>query len=267
VSLHGPGLYQPTREKKLKALETYFKLFKHLLPTDRCLRSAHLWHGDLHAGNIFVDPANPTQIVGLIDWQSTELSPLYFQARQPHFIDHEGPTMHGLERPDLPPDFAQLDASEKSAAQALFLHQSLCALYRTIVHHESPKIHECFEFQQSPAFTLLLFARNILIDGEAPYMAQACELGDMWETLPGAQGTAFPVSFSPAEMRSIRADLESAALGMAAMRSLRESLGDLFPESGYVASDRYQEAVDAIQRTRDRVLSDVAKGDDDSVDE
>lgn len=262
VSLHGPGLYQPTREKKVKALETYLKLFKRLLPTDRYLRSAHLWHGDLHAGNIFVDPANPTQIVGLIDWQSTELSPLYFQARQPHFIDHEGPAMHGLERPSLPPDFAQLAASEKRAAQALFLHQSLCALYRTIVHQECPKIYECFEFQESPAFALLLLARNILIDGEASYMAQACEVKDIWETLPGAQGSAFPVSLSLAEMETIQADVGSASLGMAAMQRMREILGDLFPEQGYVSPDRHQEAVDAINQTRVQVLSDLAKGGD-----
>ncbi|KAF2206699.1 hypothetical protein CERZMDRAFT_52602 [Cercospora zeae-maydis SCOH1-5] len=257
VSLHGPGLYQPTREKKVKALQTYLKLFKYLLPTDRCLRSANIWHGDLHAGNIFVNPANPTQIVGLIDWQSTELSPLYFQARQPHFIDHEGPATHGLERPSLPPDFAQLDASDKRAAQALFLHQSLCAMYRTIVHHECPKIYECFEFQESPAFALLLLARNILVDGEASYVAQTCELKDIWETLPGAQDIAFPVSFSPAEMQTMQADVESAALGMAAMQRMRETLGDLFPEQGYVSHNRHQEAIDAINQIRDQVLSDL----------
>ncbi|KAK5116752.1 hypothetical protein LTR62_007426 [Meristemomyces frigidus] len=124
VSLHGPGLYQPTREKKTNALETYLTLFTHLLPADRYLGSPHLWHGDLHAGNIFVDPSNPTLVVGLIDWQSSELSPLYFQARQPHLIDHEGPTMHGLERPTLPADSAELEPSKKKAAQAFFYRQS-----------------------------------------------------------------------------------------------------------------------------------------------
>jgi hypothetical protein len=175
VTLRGPGLYEPTREKKVNALETYLKLFKNLLPANGYLGSAHIWHGDLHARNIFVDPVNPTQIVGLIDWQSTELAPLYFQARQPHFIDHEGPTTHGLERPVLPPDFAQLDGERKRKAQALFLQQSLCALYRKIIHDECPEIYECLEFQKSTAFTLLLLARNILVDGEASYMAQACE--------------------------------------------------------------------------------------------
>lgn len=265
VSLRGPGLYQPTREKKVKAVETYLKLLKHLLPTDSSLRSAHLWHGDLHGGNIFVDPTNPTQIVGLIDWQCIELSPLYFRARQPHFIDHEGPTTHGLERPPLPPNYDQLAAREKRDAKALYLDQSLCALYRIFVNKICPKIYACFEFQESSsaAFMLLLLARNILIDGEAAYMVQACELKDddeMWETLTGAPGTttAFPVCFSSTELQTIEADMELAEVGMAAMRHMREILGEeLFPRSGYVSFDRYQEAVDAIRQTRELVLAEL----------
>jgi hypothetical protein len=202
VTPRGPGLYEPTGEKKVNVLETNLKLFKHLLPVNRYLESAHIWHGDLHAGNIFVDAANTTQIVGLIHWQSTELAPLYFQARQPHFIDHERSTTHSLERPVLPPDFAQLDAERKRKAQALFLQQSLCALYRRIVYDKCPKIFECFEFHESTAFTLLLLARNILVDGEASYMAQGCELETIRETLPGTQGVDFLLCFPEAGSRS-----------------------------------------------------------------
>jgi hypothetical protein len=261
VSLHGPGFYQPTREKKTHALEIYLKLFPHHLPTDRCLGLPHLWHGDLHAGNIFVDPSNPTRVVGLIDWQSTDIFPLYFQARQPHFIDHEGPTMHGLDRPTLPPGFAQLDDGAKKAAQALFYQQSLSALYWKFMHRACPKVYRCLEFQETPAFALLLLARNILVDGEAAYMAQACELESFWDTLPGAQGFGYPLSFSAADLEAIQADVGSAARGMDAMRRMRESLGDLFPEQGYVSSERHQEAVDAISRMRAEVLSDVFKSD------
>lgn len=255
VTLHNPGIYQPTREKKLNALEIYLKLFRHLLPADHRLGSAHIWHGDLHAGNIFVDPANTTRVVGLIDWQSTELAPLYFQARQPHFIDHEGPVMHGLERPILPENFAQLDADEKRKAHALFLHQSLCALYRKVVHQECPKIFECLEFQQSTPFLLLLLARNILVDGEASYVAQVCELRDIWETLPGTEGVGFPLEFHKAEIQEMHADVERSLLGMQAMRRLRETLGDLYPEHGYVSPDKHKEAVGMLFEARRQVLS------------
>ncbi|KAG6063444.1 hypothetical protein E4U32_001239 [Claviceps aff. humidiphila group G2b] len=119
LTLRGPGLYQPSREKKLTALESYLKLLKYVLPADRSLGSSHLWHAALHAGNIFVDPDNPSRIVGIIDWQSTEFSPLYFQARQPFFLDSDGPALHGLERPELPSEFYHLEGNAREAAYSL----------------------------------------------------------------------------------------------------------------------------------------------------
>jgi hypothetical protein len=167
--------------------------------------------------------------------------------------------MHGLERPTLPSGFAQLNDGGKRAAQALFYHQSLYALYRKIMQQECPKVSGCFEFQETSAFALLLLARNILIEGEASYMAQACELKSIWDTLPGAQCAVYPLSFSAADIDAIQADVESAAIGMDAMRRMRESLGDFFPEQGYVSSDPHQKVLDAISRTRAQVLFDVVK--------
>ena len=113
---------QTDKGKKLKALQHYLDLIKFLLLTDQAISSTHLWHGDLHVANIFVDPSEPTKVTSLIDWQSTELSPLYFQARQPHIIDYDGPPMVGLERPVFPEDFGELEATAKQRAKRL-LHQ------------------------------------------------------------------------------------------------------------------------------------------------
>lgn len=106
---------------------------------------------------------------------------------------------------------------------------------------------------------LLLLVRNILIDGEASYMAQACELASIWETLPRAQGAVYPLSFPAADIEVIQADAESAAKGTDAMRRIRESLGDLFLEQDYASSGQHQRAVDVISRTRAQVLSDILK--------
>ncbi|KAG6061801.1 hypothetical protein E4U32_002805 [Claviceps aff. humidiphila group G2b] len=227
LTLRGPGFYQPTREKKIAALECYLKLLKYLLPTDRSLGSSHLWHSDLHLGNIFVDPGNPTRIVGLIDWQSTKLSPLYFQieAGEPHFIQHKGPKLDGLKRPEYPPDYDDLEDDAKQAADTLYLDQALCSMYRHLVYHKMRKVFDCLEFQRSMSFTLLLLARKLLVDGEPMYMAAICELEEEWETLPEAQGIAFPLTFTSTERQTIQADLESAMLGMEAMKN-QSSLGD-----------------------------------------
>ncbi|KAG6270712.1 hypothetical protein E4U48_003713 [Claviceps purpurea] len=257
VSLHGPGLYQPTREKKVAALECYLKLLKYLLPVDRSLRASHLWHSDLHAGNVLVDPGNRTRIMGLIDWQSTELSPLYFQARQPQFIDYKGPAIRGSERPNLPPDFDQLEGDAKEAAYSLYLDQTLCAMYRLLVYLKMPKVIDCFEFQDSVSFTLLLLARTILIQGEAVYLGQACDLENQWEAFPGAQGSAFPLTFTATERQTIQEDVENVVVGAQAMRILKERIGESFPERGFVLENEYDEVVGALSQATSEVLSEV----------
>ncbi|KAG5991965.1 hypothetical protein E4U52_003181 [Claviceps spartinae] len=246
VSLHGPGLYQPTREKKVAALECYLKLLKYLLPADRSLGTSHLWHSDLHAGNVLVDPGNRTRIIGLIDWQSTEISPLYFQARQPNFIDYHGPAIRGSERPDLPPDYDQLEGDAKEAAYILCISTS-----------RSAQFIDCFEFQDSVSFTLLLLARTILILGEAPYLAQACDLENEWETFPGAQGSAFPLTFTATERQRIQEDVENSVVGAQAMRILKERIGESFPEQGFVLENEYDEVVGVLAQATSEVLSEV----------
>ncbi|OOQ88632.1 hypothetical protein PEBR_12954 [Penicillium brasilianum] len=45
-----------------------------------------VWHTDLHLGNIFVLPTEPSIIEGIIDWQSSQIGPLFVQARFPEFL-------------------------------------------------------------------------------------------------------------------------------------------------------------------------------------
>ncbi|KAF2496248.1 hypothetical protein BU16DRAFT_526753 [Lophium mytilinum] len=258
ITLCGPGTYHPTRERKLKALHCYLKLIEFLVPTDQAISSAHLWHDDLHVANIFVNPSQPTEVVGLIDWQSTEISPLYFHARQPHILDYDGPPVSGLERPQLPEDIDKLDASAKKHAEALYLQQSLCSLYNTLTHHQNPRLYAALEFQQTTSYLLLLLARNLLIDGEASYLSQVAELEGTWGALPGAAGSPYPFSFSPKEREEMEAEVEGVVRGMDAMRSIRESIGELFPEQGIVRPDQYDETLDALAQIKDQVIEEFA---------
>ncbi|KAF2127104.1 hypothetical protein P153DRAFT_424425 [Dothidotthia symphoricarpi CBS 119687] len=239
ITLCGPGTYIPTKEKKLRALHCYLKLIKFLFPTDQAISSAHLWHG-------------------LIDWQSTEISPLYFQARQPQIIDHDGPPVHGLERPQLPKNIEKLEANTKQHAETLYLQQSLCALYNTLTHHQNPQLYAALEFQQTTSYLLLLLARNLLIDGEATYLSQVAELEATWDSLPEAKGSIYPFTFSAKEREDFQTDVEGAGRGMDAMRSLKESIGELFPEQGIVRPDQYEEALDALAQMKDQVIEEFA---------
>lgn len=225
---------------------------------DRTISSAHLWHSDLHVANIFVNPSEPTQVVGLIDWQSTEVSPLYFHARQPHLLNYDGPPVSGLERPNLPKDIEKLETNAKKHAETLYLQQSLCSLYNTLTHYQNPQLSAALEFQQTTSYLLLLLARNLLIDGEASYLLQVAELEAIWDTLPGAKGATYPFSFSPTERREFEVEVEGVVRGMDAMRSIRESMGDLFPEQGMVRPEQYEETLDALAQIKDQVIEEFA---------
>ncbi len=205
-----------------------------------------------------MDPHNPTKIVGLIDWQSTELLPLYYHARQPLIIDYEGPPVSGLERPQRPKDIEKLEPSAKRHAEALYLQQSLCSLYKTLTYHQNPQLYAALEFQQTTSYLLLLLARNLLIDGEATYLLQIAELEATWDTLPGANSSAYPFSFSKSERQEMEADVEGVARGIEAMRSIRESIGELFPEQGIVRPEQYKEALDALEQMKVQVIEEFA---------
>ncbi|KAH6678552.1 hypothetical protein B0J14DRAFT_625117 [Halenospora varia] len=266
ITLCGPGTYRPTREKKLKALDYYLRLIPFLIPSDQSISSSHLWHGDLHVANIFVNPSKPTEIVGLIDWQSTELAPLYHHARQPQNIDYDGPQMVGLERPKLRPDVEELDPEERREVKILYLKQTLLSLYNTMTHLQNPRLFAALEFQQTTSHLLLLLARNLLIDGEASYLSQVAEMEATWESLPGAKGSPYPFSFSDAERKEMEADNEGVIRGMEAMRAIKDGAGELFPEQGLVRPELYQEsldALDALAQIKEQVIEEFAKDEGD----
>ena len=89
-------------------------LTKHSPLLDRS--QATMWHTDLHMGNIFVSEEDHTQVMCLIDWQSTSISPLFLQARWPAFLRPPDGYSEGMKHPKLPENFDDLDADEKNIA-------------------------------------------------------------------------------------------------------------------------------------------------------
>ncbi|KAL6706296.1 hypothetical protein ACN47E_005586 [Coniothyrium glycines] len=258
VTLCGPGTYQPTRAKKSKALRYYLDILRYLLPKNEAISSAHLWHEDLHLTNILVDPSEPTKVVGLIDWQSTELSPLYFHARQPYIIDYVGSPIHGLARPQLREDLNKLEPPARQQAEALYLQKSLCSLYNTLTHHQNPRLYAALQFQHTPEYLLLLLARNILVDGEVPYLLQIAELRSTRKDLSLDKNWNDPSTFTQDDRNDLETDMQGVTRGMEAMRSIRDSLGELFPEQGVVRHDQYDEALDALAQIKEQVINTFA---------
>ena len=167
--------------------------------------------------------------------------------------------MVGLERPKLAQGIERLDAAARKHAETLFYQRTLCSLYNTLTHRRNPKLYAAFEFQQTTSYDLLLLARNLLIDGEVPYLEQAMELETQWDTLPGAKGSAYSLTFSAKERAENKADFEGVMRGMEVMQSIRESIGELFPEMGIVRPDQYDESLDALAQMKEQVIDTYAR--------
>lgn len=262
LSLYGPGTYRPSRHKKIAALQKYLCLVQFLLPTDESIASAFLWHPDLHAENIFVHPERPWEVLGIIDWQSSELLPLFDHARQPYFLDYDGPPSRGLDPPVFPENFNELDPTEQARAQSLYLAMSLSALYRRLTYNSNnPTLFRAMEFRQTTSFEMMLFAQNLLVDGEALYQSRCLELEEEWSSLPGVQASGnppFPLQFSADEADSIHEDASGAVKAMELMRDLRQSLGELWPHKGVVRPEQYDDAKRLLKQAKTELIDRLA---------
>ncbi|KAL8826673.1 MAG: hypothetical protein Q9170_007313 [Blastenia crenularia] len=252
LTLCGPRSYIPTRHKKTAAVENYLKVFKYLLPTDESITKSYLWHGDLHTENILVDSEHPTQIVGLIDWQSTDLLPLYDHARQPYILDYDGPPVNGLERPILAEGHA--DPDERRRARILYHNMSLVALYRRLAKGQSKTLYRAMEFRDSMDFDLLSFAGYLLVDGEAQYQSLLVDLEEAWSDLPGVraqENPRFPIKFSKEERAAIETDVVASDQGMKYMGLIKDKVGDdLWPINGIIRPEKYHEAKAALKKAK-----------------
>ena len=261
LSLYGPGTYCRSRSKKIAALRNYLCLVKYLLPTDPPITSAFLWHPDLHAENIFVNPERPAEVLGIIDWQSSEVLPLFDHARQPYFLDYDGPPSTGLDPPAFPEGFETLNPAEQAEAQDLYLKMSLSALYRRFTYSSNLTLFKAMEFRQTTSFEMLLLAQNLLIDGEALYQSKCLDLEKEWTTLPGVQSSGnpqFPLQFSADEVALIDEDVSGAIRGMELMRSLRQSLGQMWPHKGVVRPEQYGEVKTLLKQAKAELIDQLA---------
>lgn len=235
-------------------MEYYLKLIDYLLPTDESIKASCLWHSDFHDENIYVNPDNHAEIVGIIDWQNTDILPLFDHARQPPILDYDGPEVKGLERPELDKDVNKRTPDERRRALALFHDQTLVALYRMLIHGTNKVLWRAMEFLETPASDMLRFAQVLLVDGEAVYLARLTDFESDWADLPKvrAQGNPpFPLQFTLKEVMAIEHDLVASQHGMRLMDSVKANVGDLFPEKGIVVNhDQYEDSKNALRQVK-----------------
>lgn len=269
VMVCGPGLYQPERSKKLSAVEEYLQIYDALLPTEsKNITTPCLWHDDLHDENIFVDPKDPSKLVGIIDWQSVSLLPLLDHSPDPVFIDYSGPEPETLDRPELE-NIEGLSETEKTEAISQYYKKALFVASRKIALKKTPAAYEAIKYRRTEGFDLLVLARRLLEFGEAHFHALTIGLRDAWPELPANNSSnprrPFPIIFDDRRLAEIEKDGEKAVRGMQIMSDFKARLGPLWPDKNAVEHGKYKAAKVALRALKEEVVQEFGKTEEDKA--
>ncbi|CAE7207584.1 hypothetical protein P3342_011188 [Pyrenophora teres f. teres] len=255
---NGPNQYCPTKGLKISVLQDYLKVATKILPKDSKLFKPSLWHRDLHANNIFVDPSNPTKIVNIIDWQAVNISPLFRQARHPPLIEFEGPLPAGLKPIKLPDGYDDMTEEQKKEARALQIAQSLYKLYDIHMMFRCPDIIEALRFQDTLPGEITALAGTIFSDGEPILQGKLIQLQDKWDTIIGSS-IPCPLSFTPEDRAEQRELEERWNKSVELMRDVLSEIGEHQPWNGWVNHKNYSIYKERLSRCREEFLDRMAK--------
>ncbi|OAL72449.1 hypothetical protein A7D00_3450 [Trichophyton violaceum] len=227
---YGPRQYQPTAAKKLSALNNYLKVLRYVVPENKAVQESVLWHGDLHSQNIFVDPEDPSRIIGIIDWQSVSACPLFMQVTRPAFLDYNGPTPKELGRVSLPPNFDSMSAEEQVEAKALYHSQTLHNLYLALTLRSNPTTFQALQGHSTPHQQVSVLPGLTLTDCEPCLNSLLREIKDSWPTIVGVAADGkpsipCPLDFSAADVEQQERDVELWAQGVELMNEFIKDTG------------------------------------------
>lgn len=174
----------------MELLDTHPILSRHAQPI--------LWHSDLHMGNIFVSPDDPSQIVSLIDWQSISILPAFLQAQWPEFLKPPSNYPEGFVQPTLPDGFETLDSDDKALATLEWNQATIAKAYEVSNFLENRLAHNAMNI---PRVFKELFVRcgEVSEHGVIPLRTCLIEIFQNWVSL-GFTGTC-PYSFSNTEIQ------------------------------------------------------------------
>jgi hypothetical protein len=103
--------------------------------------------------------------------------------------------------------------------------------------------------------------------GEAHFQSLLVDLKDSWEDLPAVTGDfPFPFDFSKADIERIKLDSDGAVAGSDLVAEVRESLGDLWPDKGFIEHERYNDCKAALDKVKGQILERLAETDEEEAD-
>ncbi|RLL93367.1 hypothetical protein CFD26_102036 [Aspergillus turcosus] len=265
---YGPRQYQPSLSKKLSALENYLKVAPHVLPENKATHASVLWHGDLHSQNIFVDPQDPSQIVGIIDWQSVSACPLFMQVGRPAFLDYNGPVPEDMGKVPLPPNFDSMDPDEQRKVKALHTAQTLHNLYLVRCLQVNETAFQAIQGQDTLRHQVSVVPGLVLMDYEPLLNRLLRDVKKEWAHIVAvggdgsSPGTPLSLQFSDEEIQQQEQDGELWAQGVGLMDAFVADTGCFKHWDGRVNDANYEKSRRELDEGVKRFLDREARNDE-----
>ncbi|CAD0040865.1 unnamed protein product, partial [Aureobasidium pullulans] len=206
TGIYGPGLYQPSYETKIRALNAYLGIYHFMIPPDLSFSAPHISHCDLGNRHIFVDPNDSAKIVGIIGWQTTAILPFHFHRLEPGWFHPQQSEPDCDEDPSLPSDY-KLRWKEQVEVHSLQLRRDLRCLYMSHLKDRSSKALQCLEVCEDPVVHASTFPFTLFDVSETCFLFAIMMLEHEWGTLPRAKGMAFPIELSDEQKQSIVSEM------------------------------------------------------------
>ena len=158
----------------MQILGAHSDLIRHAKPT--------ICHTDLHMGNIFVLEGDPSTISAIIDWQFSQIAPMFLQARWPTFLNPPSDYPAGFIKPTLPEDYEDLDSDEKELADYKFEQVMAAKAYEVRCFLDN---QDAYNAMNIPRVFRELFIRcgETWEEGSPPFRACIIEIFKRWPEL------------------------------------------------------------------------------------
>lgn len=243
------------------------KVANYLLPANRSILPACLWHNDLHSDNIF-NPEKPSEITCLIDWQSTHVKPLLLQAGHPAFLDFEGPKPEGLVIPSLPEDFNDMNEVQQERAKFLLSQQRLFKAYEILSLQKNEKVYHALRYQKTLGFQIITLAGNLLQDGELLVKGQLMQFQREWQNVPAVRARAScptcPLVFTSEDVLAQETETSKWMQGLELMDQVLELIGTVDKGwHGFVKTEEYALFKEKLDNVREEFLDDLSESEED----
>ncbi|KAJ5096606.1 hypothetical protein N7456_007327 [Penicillium angulare] len=198
------------------------------------------------------------------DWVDAERSSLDID-RGPCFLAWDA----GLEPETLSlvpkPKLTGLSQEERLKALNEYKHHNVFIGWRKLMQARLPDLYQTVEFRKTPAEGLMFLAHRMFEYGDAHFQSLVVDLRDSWADLPafhagGASNVPkFPFDLSEADIQRIKRDGDAAEAGTDLVAEVKEKIGDLWPDKGFIERELYDECKAALDEARDCILEQLSE--------